>query len=55
MRKTLFLAGLAGLLVLGAANAHAQEYVLTIKDHRFAPTEIKVPGEQTGGDHSGQR
>jgi len=46
MRKTLFLVGLAGLLVLGAVNARAQEYVLTIKDHRFTPTEIKVPANK---------
>jgi len=46
MRKTLFVVGLAGLLVLGAANAGAQEYVLTIKDHRFTPTEIKVPANK---------
>jgi uncharacterized protein (DUF58 family) len=46
MRKTLFLVGLAGLLVMGAANARAQEYVLTIKDHRFTPTEIKVPANK---------
>ena len=46
MRKTLFLVGLAGLLVVGGANARAQEYVLTIKDHRFTPTEIKVPANK---------
>jgi uncharacterized protein (DUF58 family) len=46
MRKILFLAGLAGLLVMGAASASAQEYVLTIKDHRFTPTEIKVPANK---------
>jgi uncharacterized protein (DUF58 family) len=46
MRKTLFLVGLAGLLIMGAANARAQEYVLTIKDHRFTPTELKVPANK---------
>ena len=46
MRKTLFLVGLAGLLIIGAASAHAQEYVLTIKDHRFTPTEIKIPANK---------
>jgi plastocyanin domain-containing protein len=46
MRKALFLVGLAGLLVIGAANTRAQEYVLTIKDHRFTPTEIKVPANK---------
>ncbi|MFY9686408.1 MAG: cupredoxin domain-containing protein [Pseudolabrys sp.] len=46
MRTTLFLVGLAGLLVIGAASARAQEYVLTIKDHRFTPTEIKIPANK---------
>ena len=46
MHKTLFLIGLAGLLIIGAANARAQEYVLTIKDHRFTPTELKVPANK---------
>jgi hypothetical protein len=31
---------------MGAANARAQEYVLTIKDHRFTPTELKVPANK---------
>src|SRR5262252_10994672 len=34
------------LLVVGAAGARADDYVLTIKDHRFTPTEIKVPANQ---------
>ena len=46
MRKTLFLVGLAGLLVMGAASARADDYVLTIKDHRFTPTELKVPANK---------
>ena len=46
MRKTLFLVGLGGLLIMGAASARAQEYVLTIKDHRFTPTELKVPANK---------
>ena len=46
MRTTLFFIGLAGLLVMGAANARAQDYVLTIKDHRFTPTEIKIPANK---------
>jgi hypothetical protein len=46
MRKILFLVGLAGLLVVGITSAHAQNYVLTIKDHRFTPTEIKIPASK---------
>jgi plastocyanin domain-containing protein len=34
------------LLFAGAAVARADDYVLTIKDHRFTPTEIKVPANQ---------
>jgi heme/copper-type cytochrome/quinol oxidase subunit 2 len=46
MRKTLFLVGLAGLLAMGPATAQTDEYVLTIKDHRFTPTELKVPANK---------
>jgi hypothetical protein len=38
--------GLLGLLVLGASAAHAADYMLTIKNHQFSPTEIKVPANQ---------
>jgi hypothetical protein len=34
------------LLVVGAAGARADDYMLTIKDHRFTPSEIKVPANQ---------
>ena len=30
----------------GAAAARADDYVLTIKDHRFTPTEIKIPANK---------
>jgi plastocyanin len=46
MRKALFIIGLAGLLAAGAESARAQDYVLTIKDHRFTPTELKVPANK---------
>jgi plastocyanin len=46
MRKILFFAGLAGLLAAGAADVRAQDYVVTIKDHRFTPTELKVPANK---------
>ena len=45
MRKAVA-AGLVGLMVLGASAAFADDYVLTIKDHRFTPAEIKVPANQ---------
>ena len=31
---------------MGAAAARADDYVLTIKDHRFTPTEIKIPANK---------
>jgi Cupredoxin-like domain len=34
------------LLVIGAAGARADDYLITIKDHKFSPTEIKVPANQ---------
>lgn len=38
--------GIAALLAAGAPVARADDYVLTIKDHRFTPAEIKVPANQ---------
>lgn len=46
MRSFLIIFGIVGLVTAGAAAALADDYVLTIKDHRFAPTEIKVPANQ---------
>jgi len=46
MKGILVAFGMAGLLVVGGAVAHADDYVLTIKDHRFTPAEIKVPANQ---------
>jgi hypothetical protein len=45
MRSVFFAIGMVGLLTAGAA-AWADDYVLTIKDHRFTPEEIKVPADQ---------
>ena len=33
-------------MVLGLRTPRAQDYVLTIKDHRFTPTEIKIPANK---------
>ena len=46
MYRTLILIGAALFLGFGAAAALADDYVLTIKDHRFIPTEIKVPANK---------
>jgi hypothetical protein len=46
MRKLFVLIGLLGLVLLAPALARADDYTLTIKDHRFTPEEIKVPAEK---------
>jgi hypothetical protein len=46
MRSCLVVISIVGLLAAGAASARADDYVLTIKDHRFSPTEIRVPANQ---------
>ncbi|MEI8275717.1 MAG: cupredoxin domain-containing protein [Hyphomicrobiales bacterium] len=34
---------IAAVVTLSPATAQAQEYKLTIKDHKFTPEELKVP------------
>ena len=46
MRSVLVAFGMVALFTAGAAAARADDYVLTIKDHRFTPAEIKVPANQ---------
>lgn len=46
MRGIFIASGMIGLLVAGTATARADDYILTIKDHRFSPAEIKVPANQ---------
>ena len=46
MRGILVVIGIVGVVVAGSAVARADDYVLTIKDHRFSPAEIKVPANQ---------
>lgn len=46
MRSILVLAGLAACLVLAPAASRAQTLTLTIKDHKFTPSEIKVPANK---------
>jgi plastocyanin len=43
MRHVLILLGLAAALVLSPVGAHAQSFTVTIKDHKFTPSELKVP------------
>ena len=46
MRSVLIAFGIVGLVTAAAAAARADDNVLTIKDHRFSPAEIKVPANQ---------
>jgi plastocyanin domain-containing protein len=46
MRTLLVLAGLAAALVLTPAAARADDLTLTLKDHKFSPSEIKVPANK---------
>jgi Cupredoxin-like domain len=46
MRSFFVAMGMIALLAGGSAAVQADDYVLTIKDHRFTPTEIKVPANQ---------
>lgn len=46
MRGVFVAIGIVGLLYVGAAPARADDYVLTIKEHKFTPAEIKVPANQ---------
>ena len=46
MQSILVLAGLAAFLALVPATVRAQELTLTIKDHKFTPSEIKVPANK---------
>jgi hypothetical protein len=45
MRPFIVLFVLAALVTLAPA-AHAADYTVTIKDHKFSPTELKVPANK---------
>jgi plastocyanin domain-containing protein len=46
IRRILVLAGLAASLAAATAVARADDLTLTIKGHKFTPTEIKVPANK---------
>lgn len=46
MRTFFALLGITALVAFGPALARADDYVLTIKDHRFTPAELKVPANK---------
>ena len=43
MRPLIVLLGLAAMVAMAPVAVQAQEYVLTIKDHKFTPSEITIP------------
>ena len=46
MRAFLVVFSLAALVTMAPAATHADDYTVTIKDHRFTPTELKVPANK---------
>ena len=46
MKNILVFIGLAALLIVAPATVRADELTVTIKDHKFTPTELKVPANQ---------
>jgi hypothetical protein len=46
MRTLFVMIGLAAAISLAPAPVRADDYTLTITDHKFTPTEIKVPANQ---------
>ncbi len=46
MRNLLVLLSLAAAAALVPAELRAEDFTITIKDHRFTPSEIKVPANK---------
>ena len=46
MRNACPSVGLLATLLSFSTGAHAQDYVLTLKDHQFAPKELNIPAGQ---------
>lgn len=46
MRGFLVVLTIIATVTAGVATVRADDYVVTIKDHRFTPAEIKVPANQ---------
>ncbi len=46
MRTILVLLSLAAAVALVPAELRAQEFTVTIKNHRFTPSELKVPANK---------
>ena len=46
MRRAPAVLAIAALLLLVPATSRGQEFTVTIKDHKFTPSEIKVPANK---------
>jgi plastocyanin len=46
MRRFAILLGLLAVISFVPGSAGAQGYTVTIKDHKFTPTEIKIPADK---------
>lgn len=46
MKKTLFYPAAISALLLFSAAAHAEDYVIVLKDHQFSPKELSIPAGQ---------
>jgi len=46
MRRLFVLCGIATILALAPTPVPAQDFAVTIKNHRFTPAEIKVPANK---------
>ena len=46
MRKSLLPAALLSAALLLSTSSFADDYVLTLKDHKFAPQELTIPANQ---------
>jgi hypothetical protein len=46
MRNLLVLLSVAAVIALAPVGLHAQDFTITIKDHKFTPSELKVPANK---------
>ena len=46
MCKSWFSSVLLAVILSFPVNAHAEDYVITIKDHQFLPKEMTLPADQ---------
>src|SRR5262245_16005724 len=44
--RSLFISSVVAAIALALVNLRAQDFTITIKNHRFTPAEIKVPANK---------